>query len=933
MKMNLDTSKDFLELEKIMLEKMYAISERSLYQFYKSFWGTHDASQHHTGWVQECICEHIQAAMERKIRRLVINVPPRCFDENEYVLQANGTRKQGKYLQIGDVVTSFNTKTGAIEPKAIVDVIDSGTKQCLTLTLSNNEQLTVSVEHKIWAQQGQYIQAQDLKIGDVVWTTSNQHVHTHTMSDDDCFLLGVWLAEGTKSLRTQYAYTNHSPEIADEVARIARSRGWEYRGEKRSYYHRWLGIESIKPWMIKYFGDQPNRNCYDIRVPTCVFNASRQNILGFLGAFIACDGWIDTQCGKISTELANKGLRDDIAHLFRLLGYTVSIKTRLPRKTNKTTLSATHYGLCISNKHDIDRLKQELFVYHKQTKLVSIDKNHSTSQDMPAEWINCTRNKWVSFNALAGRHYSLKQRDLCTPYKELHANNHRWLKITAITDAGIRKCMDITVDDNHNFYAGSGNVLIANSGKTTILVSGVVWNWLRRPEEQYWFLSHSSRLFIQNILLCRRIMAHPKFSTRWMNVASPDYKFSFADDQNTKTKIENNQKGYILGGSPRSTSLGMGYTVAAFDDIMDSEESARPGTVEKINSFYTGTFMNRSNDVNNDVTIINMQRLRQGDLTDYVNENYGEEGWFNLVLPARYDVTRVFLSPIGYNDKRTRPGQLLDPIRLPDSFLQMQEKDRIIYNTRYQQDPSSGRVGTYIKKEWLHRVAELPTYFEKVVTVWDLSFDDKVGASYTVGLTGGIRKDKITLFDMFRNQVDIVRQVAAIKAMRDKLPQSEICLENKANGSAAKTLLRDQVPNIRHLDPAVYGGSKEARVMSILPYLHEHGLSVYDPSLLTAYSSTKHIPDETYDPGAIEDELVAFPLGRTSDIVDCVAYLTAILTHETSGSDIVITRGTKIKLFGEDFEVNGLPAERSHDPYDLFGEGLPTLNSIGEISW
>jgi phage terminase large subunit-like protein len=377
----------------------------------------------------------------------------------------------------------------------------------------------------------------------------------------------------------------------------------------------------------------------------------------------------------------------------------------------------------------------------------------------------------------------------------------------------------------------------------------------------------------------------------------------------------------------------MGYTVAAFDDIMDSEESARPGTVEKINSFYTGTFMNRSNDVNNDVTIINMQRLRQGDLTDYVNENYGEEGWFNLVLPARYDVTRVFLSPIGYNDKRTYPGQLLDPIRLPDSFLHMQEKDRIIYNTRYQQDPSSGRVGTYIKKEWLHRVAELPTYFEKVVTVWDLSFDDKVGASYTVGLTGGIRKDKITLFDMFRNQVDIVRQVAAIKAMRDKLPQSEICLENKANGSAAKTLLRDQVPNIRHLDPAVYGGSKEARVMSILPYLHEHGLSVYDPSLLTAYSSTKHIPDETYDPGAIEDELVAFPLGRTSDIVDCVAYLTAILTHETSGSDIVITRGTKIKLFGEDFEVNGLPAERSHDPYDLFGEGLPTLNSIGEISW
>jgi hypothetical protein len=471
------------------------------------------------------------------------------------------------------------------------------------------------------------------------------------------------------------------------------------------------------------------------------------------------------------------------------------------------------------------------------------------------------------------------------------------------------------------------------SGKTTMVISGVVHNWLRRPSEQYWFLSHSARLYVQNILLCRRIMAHPKFNTRWMNPDNDHYKFSFTDDQNTKTKIENTASGYIQGGSPTSTSLGMGYTVSVFDDIMDSEESSKDATVEKINSFYTGTFLNRSNNVNDDVIIINMQRLRQGDLTDYVNENYGEEGWFNLVLPARFDKARIFVSPIGFNDKRTQQGELLDPVRLPDSFLKTQEKDRIIYNTRYQQDPTGSKVGTVIKSEWLHHTPTLPSYFEKVVTIWDLSFDDQKGSSFTVGLTGGIYRKKIYLFDMFRNQVDIIKQVAAIEEMHVKLPESEICIENRANGSAAKTLLSDRIPNIRHLNPSVYGGSKENRVLSVLPYIHQHGLYIYSPAMLTEPVPNKYIPLNTYDPGVIEDELVGFPLVRTDDIVDTTAYLVAVLSHEVMTEEIVITKGVPIKLHDGDYVMKGFASNEPSNPYDLFGEGIPTRADIRDLQW
>jgi phage terminase large subunit-like protein len=463
-------------------------------------------------------------------------------------------------------------------------------------------------------------------------------------------------------------------------------------------------------------------------------------------------------------------------------------------------------------------------------------------------------------------------------------------------------------------------------GKSTIGLSGVVWNWLQNPQEKYWFLSHSARLYVQNILICRRMMTHPKFKSRWMDKKSPHFKFQFAEDQNTKFKIENSSSGYILGGSPTSTALGMGYTVAVFDDILDSEASVNDIAVQNVNDFYTDTFFNRSNDVNNDVVIILMQRLRENDITGYVNKKYGEQGWFNLVLPAKYDPDRTFVSPIGCNDKRKLANELLDPIRLPETFLLDQAKNPVLYNTRYQQDPQAGGTGNFVQQEWCKLVADVPKKFDNIVIVWDLSFDDEPMASYTVGLVAGIKEGRYYILDMWRNRVDVIGQMQGVREMRKKYPDIQVAMEKRANGAAAKTMLEREIPGIYMIEPSKFGGSKEQRLSSVLPVFHDKGLFIYDPSLVPDTVYKHYTPHETYNPQRIIKELVGFPLTEFKDIVDCVAYALAILSNNEHTTQAMITAGKRLHLDDSDYldeldRYSGENKDNTHD-YGIFEGGI-----------
>lgn len=471
------------------------------------------------------------------------------------------------------------------------------------------------------------------------------------------------------------------------------------------------------------------------------------------------------------------------------------------------------------------------------------------------------------------------------------------------------------------------------SGKSTLTsISAPPYRFITNPEEKFWLVSHSQKLYTQNITYARRILEHPKYKDRWCNkeLDEDNYKFSITKDVNRATRLENTEGGYILGGSPTTKALGMGYTVAILDDILDSEQSTSKEAIKGVNNWFTNTFLNRSNDPKTDVIILVMQRLAQNDPTAYVQETYPEQDWFLLNLPAKYEPTRTFVSPIGFNDKRKVKGELLNPIRLPEEFLIQQNKRPLIYNTRYQQNPDATTDDNSLKEEWLQESSLKPLSYSLMIIVWDLNITDNPRSDYTVGLVIGKSEGEYHIIDMWRKQCEIPEQLDAIKYLYKKYPNSVVGIEARANGNAAMSLLNREIPNIYAFEPRLFGGSKEQRFGATLPHFRDKKVYIYNPF------STDSKLEESYDAEEIKKELKGFPLGKHDDIVDCVSYGIAYLSQFGQENTAVISGGKNITFSEEDYKKNRELSKTTimnmnqEDYTELY---IPNRESIQSIDW
>ena len=74
--LNLDGQQ--IDIEKQLQELDKADCEDSLYKFLKHSWRYIDSSEFTPGWPIEAVAEHLQAVADGDIKRLIINIPPRC---------------------------------------------------------------------------------------------------------------------------------------------------------------------------------------------------------------------------------------------------------------------------------------------------------------------------------------------------------------------------------------------------------------------------------------------------------------------------------------------------------------------------------------------------------------------------------------------------------------------------------------------------------------------------------------------------------------------------------------------------------------------------------------------------------------------------------------------------------------------------------------
>lgn len=402
---------------------------------------------------------------------------------------------------------------------------------------------------------------------------------------------------------------------------------------------------------------------------------------------------------------------------------------------------------------------------------------------------------------------------------------------------------------------------------TIVSVMWPAWEWLRDPRIRFLTASYDKTLAVRDAVKSRRILLSPLY-LQLNRQADGDQGFMLSGDQNVKSRYENNRTGHRICTSPGSAATGEGGDRILVDDPHPVKEAESDEQRKAVIDWWDQTMSTRRNDPKTAARVVIMQRLHEGDLAgDCI-----EKGTYDhLCLPLLYESDHPHPSrtALGFVDPRTEDGELLLPERIGPEEAEELKKDLKIYSFvgQMQQRPAPSEGGIF-QREWFdHFEIEPPLdRMDRVITSWDATFKGKrrghageveevKNRSYVVGQVWAFAGAHSWLLDEARGQWDVSETIEAMKRIRKRWPMASAHLvEDKANGPAIETLLRDTIPGIVLVSPR---GSKIQRALAIQTYCK---------------SGNVHIPPPSHAPwvGAWIHEITTFPFARNDDRVDAM---------------------------------------------------------------
>jgi predicted phage terminase large subunit-like protein len=358
-------------------------------------------------------------------------------------------------------------------------------------------------------------------------------------------------------------------------------------------------------------------------------------------------------------------------------------------------------------------------------------------------------------------------------------------------------------------------------------------------------------------------------------VASLAYKFSrnarnmyklaggrCKSDADTVKHWESEAGGGLFASGVGGDINGKGWHLGIIDDPIKNGEQARSKTIqEKINDWYASTFLTReepwSETDSNGALIIIQTRWDENDLSGFLlqQERLSEESperWHIVNFegikeepepdiqgrPTRWPVTCT-IEP----DWR-QPGEALCPERRPIEKLKQVWSNLIklgktyVWHALYQQRPRPTEGAEFKRDWWKYHGAPgahqpiTPPRFDRVFQSWDLTFKETKKGSFVVGQVWGQIGVNLYLLDQVRGRWDITVTIDAIISLSAKWPTAGAKLiEDKANGPATLSLLRNRLGGLIPCDPKVLGGDKESRARAAAPYIQSGNVFIPHPSI------------------------------------------------------------------------------------------------------
>jgi len=357
-------------------------------------------------------------------------------------------------------------------------------------------------------------------------------------------------------------------------------------------------------------------------------------------------------------------------------------------------------------------------------------------------------------------------------------------------------------------------------------------------------------------------------------------------------------RGQLLAAGVGGAITGEGFTLAAIDDPVKSRaEAESPTYQEKIFDWYEGTFLNRQDESDARIIIVNT-RWNRKDLCGRILEREGmasyngfppdantpefngeEDGaWHVLNVPALMDHhSRLSQHP----DDPREEGEALWPSRFPVSFLKQFMRNRYNWASLYQGQPQP-KGGNLINRKWFNKAAKLPSMYVQMVRFWDFAGTPKEASKrndpdYTAGVLVASFEGDFYIIDVkcIRDTPGLVsnfvRKVADddFRTYGNRLVQAWE-EESGGSGKLASEHYNKLLNMYKRLPYKVYK-AKEFYIDTYLANKAESGNVFYIEGY---WLSDRH------DSNTFFDECEEFPKGRHDDRIDACAKAIYVLAMQ-----------------------------------------------------
>lgn len=428
------------------------------------------------------------------------------------------------------------------------------------------------------------------------------------------------------------------------------------------------------------------------------------------------------------------------------------------------------------------------------------------------------------------------------------------------------------------------------SKSSTVSVAWPAWTWIQQsteysplsgPKAQFLFASYAETLAVRDSVKTRRLIQSPWYQKNWGS------RFVLTEDQNTKTRFENNFNGYRLSTSVGGTLTGEGGSILCVDDAHKADEVESELIRKGVIDWYDEVFSTRLNNPKEGAIVIIGQRVHEEDISGHLLDL---DTFTHLNLPMEYEEGRRCVTVLGIDhdtkekvlwaDPRESDGELLCEGRYGPDEIEEQKKKPFVWAGQFQQRPAP-KGGAIIKEEyWQHwgdqdNGGKYPP-FEYLIASLDTAYGTKQENDPSAMTIWGLFRDesnnpKVMLIWAWQERLgfpELCQKVIDFctiderKVNHPRFPVDRLLIEGKASGKSVAQELYRAVSLTGKLGIQVVDDNKGkwtpdkvARVHSITHLFTDH--MVYAPDRAFA--------------DMVKQQCAVFPRGSHDDLVDTVS--------------------------------------------------------------